>query len=217
MQAEVLLSKPKWRGRIHQIAFFVAVPAGVALVTLAEGSLARTAAAVYALSLVAVFGASAAYHRGNWSPPAFRRMKQLDHSMIFVMIAGSYTPISLLVLDGVWSAVILSVVWAGAAIGITLKLARIDGLPLITGVLYMALGWLALVALPQIVRGLSAPATALLVAGGLLYTAGAIVFASKRPDPKPAMFGYHEIWHAAMVAAAACHYAMTVLVLRAAS
>jgi hemolysin III len=217
MQAAVPSAKPRWRGRIHQVAFFVAVPASVALVSLAEGSLARTAAAIYALSLVAVFGASAAYHRGEWSPAALRRMKRLDHSMIFVMIAGSYTPISLLVLDGAWSVVILAVVWAGAAVGITLKLARIDALPVVTGVLYMVLGWLALVALPRFVRGLSAPATALLVSGGLLYTAGAIVFASKRPDPKPATFGYHEIWHAAMVAAAACHYAMTVLVLRAAS
>jgi hemolysin III len=216
MQAAVPLPKPRWRGRIHQVAFFAAVPAGVALVSLARGSLARTAAAIYALSLVAVFGASAAYHRGEWSPAALRRMKRLDHSMIFVMIAGSYTPISVLVLDGAWSVVILAVVWAGAAVGITLKLARVDALPVVTGVLYMALGWLALVALPQFVRGLSAPATALLVTGGLLYTAGAIVFASKRPDPKPATFGYHEIWHAAMVAAAACHYAMTVLVLRAA-
>ena len=207
--------KPRLRGWIHEVAFFVAVPAGVALVLLARGAAATTAAAIYAFSLVAVFGSSAAYHRTRWSPAALRRMKRLDHSMIFVLIAGSYTPISLLVLNGAWSVVILSVVWAAAAVGITLKLARIDGFSVLTGILYMGMGWLALVILPQLLHGLTPAQTLLLVAGGLLYTAGAIVFASKRPDPIPATYGFHEVWHTFMVAAAACHFAMIALVLRA--
>ena len=197
------------------VAFFVSIPAGVVLVLLAQSAAARVAAAIYALSLTSLFGASAAYHRVGWSPRASRRMKRLDHSMIFVLIAGSYTPISILVLHGAWSVVILSIAWAGAVLGIALKLARIDGLHLVTGILYMGLGWLATIALPQLVRGMTVPQLVLLVAGGLLYTAGAIVFASKRPDPRPAIFGFHEVWHSFMVAAAACHFAMIALVLRA--
>ncbi|HET9724349.1 MAG TPA: hemolysin III family protein [Actinomycetota bacterium] len=208
-------AKPRLRGRIHEVAFFISVPAGLALVALADGWTARLAAAVYALSLVAVFGSSAAYHRGNWSPAALRRMKRLDHSMIFVLIAGSYTPIALLVLHGPWAVVILSVVWAGAVAGITLKLVRIDGFSVLTATLYMAMGWFALVAIPQLVNEMPAPALVLTIVGGLLYTAGAIVFALRRPDPAPAVFGYHEVWHAFMVAAAACHFAMvSIVVLR---
>jgi hemolysin III len=206
--------KPLLRGWIHLVAFFVSIPAGVVLVLLAQSAAARVAAAVYALSLTSLFGASAAYHRVRWSPRASRRMKRLDHSMIFVLIAGSYTPISILVLHGAWSVVILSIAWAGAILGITLKLARIDGLHGVTGILYMGLGWLATIALPQLVRGMTVPQLVLLVTGGLLYTAGAIVFASRRPDPRPAIFGFHEVWHSFMVAAAACHFAMIALVLR---
>jgi len=207
--------RPLLRGWIHLVAFFVSIPAGVVLVLLAQSAAARVAAAIYALSLTALFGASAAYHRVRWSPRASRRMKRLDHSMIFVLIAGSYTPISILVLHGAWSVVILSIAWAGAVLGITLKLARIDGLHGVTGILYIGLGWLATIALPQLVRGMTLPQLTLLVTGGLLYTAGAIVFASKRPDPRPAIFGFHEVWHSFMVAAAACHFAMIALVLRA--
>lgn len=214
MSAAIASAKPRLRGWIHEVAFFVSVPVGVALVLLAESGTARAAAALYALSLTVAFGSSAAYHRVGWSPGALRRMKRLDHSMIFVLIAGSYTPLSVLVLDGAWSIVMLSVVWAGAAAGITLKLARIDGLHVTTGILYMGLGWLALVALPQLVRGMTLPQIGLMVLGGVLYTAGAIVFATKRPDPRPATFGFHEVWHAFMVAAAACHFAMIALLLR---
>jgi hemolysin III len=205
--------KPRLRGRIHQVAFFVSIPAGVALVLLAEGLAATAVAAVYAVSLSAVLGASAAYPRGSWSERVLPWMKRLDHSLIFVLIAGSYTPVAVLVLSGPWEVVLLSTVWAGAAVGITLKMVKPHGLAVVTGILYMALGWLALVALPQLVSGMTVPELILMVAGGSLYTAGAIVFASRRPDPRPDVFGYHEIWHAFMVAAAACHYAMIALVL----
>lgn len=204
------------RGRIHQAAFFVSVPAGVALVVLARGATATAAALVYAVSLSAVFGSSAAYHRGRWSEQARRRMKRLDHSMIYVLIAGSYTPVSVLVLHGPWQIVILSVAWAGAALGITLKLAHVDGLRVLTSTLYIVLGWLALVAFPVLLHGMTPEASILMVTGGVLYTAGAIVFASHRPDPRPATFGYHEIWHAFMVTAAACHWVMVLLVVRSA-
>ena len=199
---------------LHLVAFFVSIPAGVVLVLLAESVASRAAVAIYALSLTAVLGASAAYHRVRWSPKASRRMKRLDHSMIFVLIAGSYTPISVLVLHGTWSLVILSIAWGGAVLGIILKLARIDGLHVVNGILYIGLGWLAAIALPQLIRGMTLSQLLLMVTGGLLYTAGAIVFVSRRPDPRPATFGFHEVWHAFMVAAAACHFAMIALVVR---
>jgi hemolysin III len=213
----VVPTKPKLRGWFHEIGFFVSLPAGAALVLFARDGGARATALVYAFSLTAVFGASAAYHRVRWSVAALRRMKRLDHSMIFVLIAGTYTPVCALVLRAPWSVVLLSVVWAGAAVGIVLKIARIDGLSVLSGTLYVVLGWLAVLALPQLVRTLPTPATILMLAGGILYTVGAIVLARRRPDPAPAVFGYHEVWHAFMVAAAACHYAMILLILRAAA
>jgi hemolysin III len=205
--------KPRLRGRIHQFAFFVSVPAGALLIMLANGTAATAVATIYVVSLSAVLGSSAAYHRGTWSEGARRWMKRLDHSMIFVLIAASYTPVAALVLGGTWEVVLIAVVWAGAVVGITMKVARPDGLPIPTAALYMALGWLAVVAFPQLLRAMTPAQMILLVAGGLLYTAGAIVFASRRPDPRPATFGYHEIWHAFMVAAASCHYAMILLLL----
>ena len=203
---------PRLRGRIHQVAFFVSIPAGLALILLARGAAAIAAASVYVLSLTATFGVSAAYHRGDWSSEARRRMKRLDHSMIYVLIAGSYTPLSVLVLEGAWEVVLLSMAWAGAVVGIALKTAAPDGLRVLTATLYMSLGWLAIVALPELVDSLSTTELVLMVAGGLLYSAGALVFVLRRPDPRPRTFGYHEIWHVFMVAAVACHYAMITLI-----
>jgi hemolysin III len=216
MAATLMPPRPRMRGRIHQVAFFVSIPAGLVLVRIAEGAAATAVAVIYAVSLSAVFGASAAYHRGAWSPRARRWMKRMDHSLIFVLIAGSYTPVSVLALQGPWEAVVLSIVWTMAAVGITLKMVRPDGLSVLTATLYMAMGWFALVAAPQLVRGMEPAELILLVSGGLLYTGGAIVFAARRPDPRPEVFGYHEIWHSFMVAAASCHYVMILLVLRAA-
>jgi hemolysin III len=213
VQAPDTLPKPRLRGRIHQVAFFASIPAGVILVLLANGPMATAVAALYAVSLAAVFGSSAAYHRGRWTDRARRWMKRLDHSMIFVLIAASYTPIAVLVLGGTWEAVLLSLAWVGAVAGVTLKMAQPDGHHVIGGILYMALGWLAVIALPQLFTQLTTAEAVLMVTGGLLYTAGAIVFATKRPDPAPSTFGYHEIWHAFMVAAACCHYAMILLIL----
>jgi len=213
VQTADTLPNPRLRGRIHQVAFFASIPAGVILVLLANGPMATAVAALYAVSLAAVFGSSAAYHRGRWTDRARRWMKRLDHSMIFVLIASSYTPIAVLVLGGTWEAVLLSLAWVGAVAGVTLKMAQPDGHHVIGGILYMALGWLAVIALPQLFTQLTTAEVVLMVTGGLLYTAGAIVFATKRPDPAPSTFGYHEIWHAFMVAAACCHYAMILLIL----
>jgi hemolysin III len=205
-------AKPRLRGRLHQFAFFVAVPAGVALVAAAPTARTRVATLVYALSLAGLYGTSAAYHRLPWSPPARQWMRRLDHSMIFLLIAGTYTPFALLVLEPPWSWVILGVVWVGALTGIVLKMIHIDGFAALGATLYVALGWLAVVTIPQILKGLEGWATVLLLVGGILYTTGAIVLARKRPDPAPATFGYHEIFHSFVVGGSACHYAVVLLV-----
>jgi hemolysin III len=213
MSSVIVPAKPRFRGRIHQVAFFVSIPAGVLLIILANGPAAIAVATVYAVSLAAVFGSSAIYHRGQWTERARRWLKRLDHSMIYVLIAASYTPVAALVLGGTWEAVLLSLIWAGAVVGVTMKMVRPDGLSVLSGTLYIVLGWLAILALPQLVREMTTAELVLLLAGGLLYTAGAIVFATRRPDPSPTTFGYHEVWHSFMVAAAACHYAMILLLM----
>ena len=188
------------------------MPAGVVLVILAPSARARIAAAVFALSLAALYGASAAYHRGDWTPTSLPRLKRLDHSMIFVLIAGTYTPFCLLVMPSPWSWILLSVVWAGAALGIVVKNAKIDGFPRVGGALYITLGWVGVLMAPVAVSRLSPTILALVIAGGLLYTAGAIVLAGKRPNPSPRWFGYHEVWHGMTIAAGACHFVAVLLV-----
>ncbi len=197
---------PRWRGRLHQIAFFVSLPMGAALVALARTGEARAAAAVFSVGLAGVFGVSAAYHRGRWSERGRLWMRRFDHSMIYVLIAGSYTPFCLLVLDGRFGLVMLSIVWAGALSGIAMKMSRPLGLERLTAFLYIALGWVAVFVLPQMIRGLSGVAGLLVIAGGLLYTLGAIALASHRPDPRPTVFGYHEVWHASTLGASLCHW-----------
>jgi hemolysin III len=209
-------AKPTWRGRLHQAAFFVAIPAGMALVAVARGTSARVAATIYACSLVGLFGASAAYHRLAHSPRSRRWLKRADHAMIFVLIAGTATPVALLALRPPWSVLLLIVVWGGAALGIALKMARVEGFRALTGTLYIVLGWAVVLVLPQLVRGLSPASLVLVLMGGLLYTTGAIVLLRNKPDPAPATFGYHEIWHSMVIAASACHYVAVLLLLVAA-
>jgi len=152
---------------------------------------------------------SATYHRIDWRRPRARAwMRRLDHSMIFVLIAGTYTPFSLLVLDGTLATAVLIVVWAGALGGIVLNLVWITAPKWLTATVYIALGWVAVIAMPQLADRLGALGVALLMGGGLLYTAGAIIYAARRPDPAPAVFGYHEIFHALVLAAAAAHFAV---------
>ena len=209
------LRKPRLRGRLHQVAFFVSIPAGITLVALAQGAKARVGAAIFAASLTGLYGVSAAYHRGRWSLGAERLMKHLDHSMIFVLIAGSYTPITLLALRPAWGITLLALAWTGASVGVLITVLRLERWPRVGFVMYLALGWLAVVATPQLLRSLSRVELALLVAGGLLYTVGAVVLARNRPDPHPAVFGYHEVWHTFVLGAGAYHFVLVFLLVRA--
>jgi hemolysin III len=201
--------KPRLRGVSHQWAFFVSLVTGAALVLAAPSGRATAAAAIYACSVAGLFGASALYHRINWSTTGARRwMRRLDHSMIFLLIAGTYTPFAVLALDGPLATAILVVVWAAALGGIVLKLAWIDAPKWLVALIYVAIGWVALAAFPQLLSKLGVTATAMVAAGGLLYTAGALVYARRRPDPAPTVFGYHEIFHALVILAAALQYAV---------
>jgi hemolysin III len=211
------IPKPSWRGRLHQVALVIAIPATIRLVAAAPSGEVRVATAIYALSLVGLFAASSAYHGLNWSQPALGRMRSLDHSMIFLLIAGTYTAFGALALRGLWRLLVLAVVWTGALVGITIKLFKIDRLSPVASALYMALGWTGVIALPQVLSDLGALPVVLIVAGGLMYTVGAVVLLRRRPDPNPHVFGYHEVWHALVVAASTCHYAAVTVMLGAAA
>ncbi|HLM51950.1 MAG TPA: hemolysin III family protein [Solirubrobacteraceae bacterium] len=203
------IGKPRLRGVSHQWAFFVAVAAGVVLVLAAPTAEARLAVAIYALSVCALFGASAVYHRVTWASQAARRWaRRVDHSMIFLLIAGTYTPFALLALDGTIGTVILVVVWVGALGGIVLNLLWIDAPKWLAALIYVLLGWVAVAAFPDLLEAMGVTAAAMLAAGGLLYSIGAVVYALKRPDPAPRVFGYHEVFHALVIAAAALQYAV---------
>jgi len=203
------IGKPRLRGVSHQWAFFVAVAAGVVLVLAAPTAEARLAVAIYALSVCALFGASAVYHRVTWASQAARRWaRRVDHSMIFLLIAGTYTPFALLALDGTIGTVILVVVWVGALGGIVLNLLWIDAPKWLAALIYVLLGWVAAAAFPDLLEAMGVTAAAMLAAGGLLYSIGAVVYALKRPDPAPRVFGYHEVFHALVIAAAALQYAV---------
>jgi hemolysin III len=193
----------------HQWAFFVSVAIGAALVIAAPSGQPRLAAAIYALTVTALFGTSALYHRVTWPSVAARRwMRRLDHSMIFCLIAGTYTPFALLVLDGDLATVILIVVWAGALAGVLMKLVWIDAPKALVAVTYVMLGWVAVAAFPTMIERLGVTASTLVAVGGLLYTLGALVYAFQRPDPAPSVFGYHEVFHALVILAAALQYAV---------
>jgi hemolysin III len=198
--------KPRLRGVFHQYAFFVSLASGTLLVLLATTPRASIAAALYAASVSALFGVSALYHRVTWTTAARRRMRRLDHAMIFLLIAGTYTPVGLLVLQGTLATVVLAVVWGGAAAGILLELAWTKAPRWLGGTVYLALGWVAVVAMPQLFGRLGLAGGLLLVAGGLGYSAGAAVYALRRPDPVPAVFGYHEVFHLLVIAGVAAHF-----------
>ena len=202
--------KPRLRGVFHQWAFMVSLVAGAVLVAAAPTGRAAAVGAVYAVALAGMFGASALYHRVAWRPSLRPWFRRLDHSMIFVLIAGTYTPFALLVLHGTLSRVVLVAVWGGALLGIVLKLVWIDAPKWLIATVYLALGWVGIVTIPQLVSRAGIGAVTLLVVGGLLYTAGAVIYALRRPDPSPKVFGYHEIFHLLVIAAAAVHYAAVV-------
>ena len=201
--------KPRLRGVLHQWAFAVSLITGAALVLEAGSVRARVAVAIYALSVAALFGTSALYHRVNWRSLAARRwMRRLDHTMIFVLIAGSYTPFALLVLHGTLGAAILIAVWSAALAGALFKLIWIDAPGWLAAATYIAIGWIAVLAMPELVDHLGVAAAGGLALGGILYSVGAVIYACKRPDPAPAVFGYHEVFHLLVILAAALQYAV---------
>jgi hemolysin III len=200
--------KPQLRGVSHEWAFFVSLFLGAGLIYAAKTPKATLAVAIYAVSLSALLGTSALYHRVDWKRPNVRRwMRRLDHSMIFFLIAGTYTPFALLVLDGPLADAILVVVWIGAIAGAVVEMVWIDHPKWVAALIYISLGWVAAVAFPGLWNQIGLAGTMLVAAGGLLYTAGAVVYALQRPDPSPRVFGYHEVFHALVIAAAAAHFA----------
>jgi hemolysin III len=200
--------KPRLRGVSHEWAFFVSLVAGTVLVVAAPTPRATLAVAVYAASLSALLGVSALYHRVTWRRPEIRRwMRRLDHSMIFLLIAGTTTPFAVLVLDGPWAKALLIAVWAGAAAGIVVELIWIEAPKWATTIVYLSVGWIGVLGFPGIVLRAGVGAGALIATGGALHTIGAIVYARQRPDPNPAVFGYHEVFHLLVIAAAAAHFA----------
>jgi hemolysin III len=197
--------KPRLRGVIHECSFPVALLAGALLVLFASDG--RLALAIYAASLSALLGTSALYHRVNWRRPSARMwMRRLDHSMIFLLIAGTVTPFALLVVGGSLGTALLIAVWAGAAAGIAVELVWTTSPKWVSVAVYLTVGWIGAVAFPSIVANAGIGAGALIAAGAILYTAGAIIYALQRPDPRPAVFGYHEIFHVLVVAAAVAHF-----------
>ena len=204
--------KPRLRGVSHQWAFFASLVAGAALILAAPTTRATIAAGIYAVSLSALLGVSALYHRVNWVRPAVRRwMRRLDHSMIFLLIAGTTTPFCLLVLTGTLAEALLIAVWAGAAAGIVVELIWVEAPKWVSVIVYLSVGWIGAIGYPAIIVTAGIGAGILIALGAALYTAGAVVYARQRPDPRPATFGYHEIFHVLVIAAAIAHFAAIAL------
>lgn len=206
---------PALRGWLHLICFVVSLPAGILVITEATRARGHLAAVVYAIGMTAMFGVSAAYHRGRWSPAARRRMRRVDHGTIFLMIAGSYTPLCLLALKGPTGIAILTAVWIGAGLGFFLALTGFAEKAVLGLICYIALGWVMVLALPQLSRHLTGAQIALLLAGGIIYTLGGVVLGTRWPNPSPRWFGYHEVWHTMVAAACVCHYLTILSVVRA--
>jgi hemolysin III len=201
-------AKPRLRGVSHEYAFFVSIATGVALIAAASDARARLAASIYAFAVSALLGTSALYHRVTWRPQARRWMRRLDHSMIFVMIAGTYTPVALLALTGALANAILIVLWCGALGGVIFKLLWIDAPKWLFAAVYVVLGLVTAAVFGELPAAIGWLGVIGLALGGLLYVAGAIVYASGRPNPWPKVFGYHEVFHALVLVAAGLQYAV---------
>jgi hemolysin III len=204
--------KPRMRGVLHQWAFPASVVAGAGLVLEADSARARIATVIYALSVAALLGTSATYHRVDWrTVAARRRMRRLDHTMIFVLIAGTYSPFALLVLRGTLGVAILVGVWSAAVAGAVFKLVWIDAPGWLVAACYIVAGWVAVVAMPELAGRLGIAAVGALALGGIIYSIGAVVYVVRRPDPVPAVFGYHELFHSLVLVAAALQYAVVAI------
>jgi hemolysin III len=204
---------PRLRGVFHQYAFIGAIAAGTVLVVLADGVLERLAVWVYAAALAAMFGASALYHRFPWRTAAARlRARRVDHAMIFVFIAGTYTPFALLGFGGLLGMAVLAIVWCGAAIGSAVELVWIEAPRWVSAVAYVALGWAGIVVIPSLFPALGVAPAVLALGGGAVYTLGAVAYAAAWPDPFPGIFGFHEVFHLLVIAAAVAQYIAVSLV-----
>jgi hemolysin III len=200
------IPRPQWRGKLHSWAFFGFIPAGIALIVLAKGAAATTGAAIYSATLLLLFGTSAAYHRLAQSERARTIMQRLDHSMIYLLIAGTYVPLCLVAMPPGWGIPMLAIVGSLAALGMVLKLAFFHGARYVSYSLYIVMGWVAVIAAPVLVDSLTTLQLGLIVAGGVAYTVGFPVLLTRRPNPWPRTFGYHEVWHLLTVVAAALHF-----------
>jgi hemolysin III len=204
--------KPRLRGVSHEYAFFVSLVLGAILIVAADGFEATLAVAIYSVSLSALFGVSALYHVHHWERPAARRwMRRLDHTMIFFLIAGTVTPFALLVMEPPLSTALLIAVWAGALAGTVVELIWVEHPKWVAAVVYIAVGMIGALGFPAIVAEAGIAAGILIATGGALYATGAIVYAAQRPDPSPTVFGYHEIFHVLVIAAAAAHFVAVAL------
>jgi hemolysin III len=202
----IAYERPRWRGRLHLASFAVALVVGTVIVLTAHGAAQTADAAVYATAVAGLFGTSALYHRGHWSPKVSARLQRLDHVMIVCLIAGSATPPMQVCLPGVWKAIGLIGLWSLALAAIGVRLLWMDAPERLVGAIYVGLGWVSGSALPVVwIKAGVAPAV-LLLCGGLLYTVGAIGYHARRPDPVPHVFGYHEVFHTYVTLAAACQY-----------
>jgi hemolysin III len=204
--------KPRMRGMLHLVAFPVSLATGtVLLLVVADDAAERWGCLVYALATATLFGVSALYHRGDWSPSTRALLRRLDHSNIFLMIAGTYTPLSIALLDGTARTVVLATVWIGALAGIVFRVAWLSAPAWLYTPFYVALGWVAVAVLPALAREGGVAIVALIVLGGVAYSVGGLVYALRRPDPAPATFGYHEIFHTATLVGFVAHYIAVVL------
>jgi hemolysin III len=205
--------RPRQRGLLHQWAFVGSAVLTCILLLVADHAEGRLSLGLYAVCVTGLFGVSALYHRRLWSPAARRWMRRLDHSMIFLLIAGTYTPFAVLALGGTTATVLLIVLWSGALVGVGITLLWIDAPHWLVAVVCAVLGWAAVAALPGVADSLGWGAVVLIAAGGVLYSAGAAAYALKRPDPVPTVFGYHEVFHLLVVLAALAHYLAIVVYL----
>lgn len=207
---KTVADKPQWRGVTHQWAFFISLLVGGALVALAPPGRAATALAVYAASVSGLFGCSALYHRPNWQPATRAWLRRIDHSAIYLLIAGTYTPVALLALPPAQGQKLLMIAWIGAALGIVKSLAWVHAPKPVSAALYVLMGWLVLGEWSSVSASIGARGMGLLAIGGVCYTSGAIIYAKRKPDPWPKVFGYHEIFHVLVIVASLAHGAMVV-------
>ena len=202
----VYYTKPAWRGWLHLLWFEVSLVFGTLLLVRAHGPRQIAASAIYAVSVSGMFGVSALYHRGNWSAAWRQRLQRVDHAMIFFLIAGTATPAFLLTVRSTFGLVCLIVMWTLTVAGIAVRMARMSTPELVAGTMFVGLGWLAGLALPWVWADAGVAPAVLMLTGGLLYTAGALSYHRRRPDPLPSVFGYHEVFHAFVCAAATCQF-----------